>query len=223
MYIFFLVCVRFKNRGSQLFLMPLEVLTIERNGELISKFMEALFGNSRNEYISGFIHTPEGSTDNHLQPKEITLVTEVSRSKSFGIMARALAKLGCNLEGMLDTGPIYLAKTHYLYHPFERATLNSDVQLGEDLRYMIFGSRKFYKFFLRALDQQKLSESISETEYLGVIKRVGHRFKNMYCELGNTPFLYARQTLREFREVFENDPLISPYLRMAKEIVQSQK
>lgn len=223
MCILFLVCVRFKNRGLQLLLMPLEVLTIERNGELITKFMEALFGNTRVEYISGFIHTPERAVENRLQPKEITLITEVNRSKSLGIMTRAFAKFGYNLEGMLDSGPIYLAKTHYLDNPFEGATLNSDVQLGEDLRHIMFGSRKLYKAFLQALDQQKLSESISETEYLGVIQRMDRRFKRMYCELGNAPFLYVRRTLMEFREVFENDPLISPYLRIAKETAISQK
>lgn len=203
--------------------MSLEVLTIDRNGELISKLMKDLFGNNRVEYISGFVHTPEGPIDNRFQSKEITLVSEVSSSKSWGMMTKLLTRLGYSLEEMFDSGPIYSAKTYCSDKIFEGVTLNSDVQVDEDLRYIIFGSRRLYKAFLQAIDQQKLSESISDMEYLGVMQRMGHRFKKMYCELGNAPFLYRIQTLREFREVFANDPMISPYLRMAKEIAKSQK
>lgn len=209
-----MVCVMFKNRGSQLFLMPLEVLTEEGFRRLIDHKAAQVFDGNGFKFITAYKEPVNPSVI------RVEVKYEKLRSRAVEILAICVNKLGGNFFG-LDMGPIYSARG--LITPQNNSNQILGFEDVEDLRYRIFGSRRLYHAFLHALDQQKLSESISEAEYLGVIERVDSRFKKMYCEWKNAPLLYKKQTLREFREVFENDPLISPHLRMAKEIVQSQK
>lgn len=191
--------------------MSLDVLTEDGFRELIDHKTTQVFDGNGFKFITAYKEPVNPSVI------KVEVKYEKPRSRAAEILAICVNKLGGNFFG-LDMGPIYSARG--LIPPQNSSNQILGFEDVEDLRYRIFGSRRLYEAFLHVLDQQRLSKSISDVEYLKLIERVDHRFKRMDCEWKNAPFLYKKHTLREFREVFANDPLISPYLRIAKELTQ---
>ena len=93
--------------------------------------------------------------------------------------------------------------------------MNSDFFVNEDNRYILFGSRKLYKSFLRILDERKSKGLINDEQYLEVLKRVDIRFSRMHAEAKGVS-IFNQTVINDYRKVFQHDPVVRPYLEMAK-------
>lgn len=195
--------------------MSLEVLTEEGFRKLIDHKATQIFDGNGFKFITAHVGVSSGNLSD-FPILEIELKYEQPRSRATEFLARSLNNLGHHFWG-LDIGPVFSTKVVIYMH--NNSTQITGFEGDEDYRYMLFGSRSLYKAFLSVLSEAKRNGLITDKEYLEVINRVDDRFSITYCEWRNAPFFYKKQTLREFREVFESDPLISPYLRRAKEIV----
>ena len=91
-----------------------------------------------------------------------------------------------------------------------------------DYRCALFASKKHYKAFFQALNDDLINGLVSNEDYMRISERVNIRSKKALDEsMKPAMFLKKSQTIKEFREVFCNDPLLRPYLDRAEFYVKN--
>ena len=191
--------------------MTIDVLTREKLDEITSGLGSRLKLKGRNaNFISGNVIN-NSRTD-------ITLIYEIPWSKKFEAFAKLLELTGSTILEEFYRGPIHIVKPKSL----ESFRGTEQINSHEDMRYLLFGSRSMYKAFLAVLDAHKLNGYMTGEEYMYVIRRIDLRYLKLHAETkGNS--LFNTSALAEFRNVFENDPLLRPYIILARESLGSLK
>ncbi len=189
----------------------LEIITKEKVKDLLGNDMVILLvGRQFAEFISGFVHKSEESLDSSII--EIELVYEVTRSRVADSVTKALKKLGHESRGVIND-VFYSLQSDSL----EKLSRDSEILVYDDPRFMLFESRELYKSFLHALGKSKLDEVISEEEFLRVINRLNTRAAKMKYYYDIASIFERNEVITEFRRVFNNDPLLTPYIKMARD------
>ena len=106
----------------------------------------------------------------------------------------------------------------YVVKPVSLDTFNSNSEFFpvEDLRYLIFGSRKLYKAFFQVLNEEKRKKLISKEGYLHIFHKVNTLSNEMYRVLGGACVLLKRRVIRDYRKELEQDPLVRRYIDIAR-------
>ena len=164
-------------------------------------------------FISGYVH------DGGLSPKQFEVVFQVPWSRHMEIFTNLLRIFDTNFLEEIYGGELYTVKSM----PIDTRGQDFDYYIREDLRYMLFGSRKILKAFLQTLDQQMLQGNITEEQYICVMRDVDTKFSQMWGDYKNAWVFHRNQVKREWYKIMESDALVRPYLKMALEYLAMPK
>ena len=198
--------------------MPLEVLIGVRKNEVLPT---VTIKNKPAEFLWGMKYTRETPSSSSQDERKTTYIELVYEGQYPRLIEKIAVKLLATVVGLLgypfEEDPN--SKALYLLSPSSLEQLKPGYSIPGvvDGRWVLFGSKKLYKAFFRVLNEDKINGLITDEDYIQIFNRINARYNKYFCELGNAAGLERKlETLKEFKEVFRNDPLIRPYINIAK-------
>ena len=158
----------------------------------------------------GFVYTPKPSQTKIELVYELEYTTDEDR-----YILRTLKKLGYD-EGDSDPWMPYVLGPSSLDEIRSDGTITTD-RVYRDYRYISFGSRKIYRRFADALNDDAVNNRITAKYYMGVHRSILEWHEYLLSKAGeDQPLLSedkAEKFFKNFIEVFREDKKIAEYLK----------
>jgi hypothetical protein len=154
---------------------------------------------------------------NNSVPKEITIEGKPARCVLGFVYLRTTSSNEFPLQMITSADVIYeelgSKRLYKVNAPLDEINQTPQIHYApEDLRYLLFGSKKLYRAFLDLLNDEK----VSSTELFNVFQKINNLFNEMWGTLQTVCFLLKRRLIKDYRKELEQDPLIGPYIEKAK-------
>ena len=153
---------------------------------------------------------------NNSVPKEITIEGKPARRVLGFVYLRSISSNGFPLQTITSADVIYERlddkRLYRVNGPLSEAQKSQIISPSEDLRYLLFGSRKRYKAFLDLLNK----ENISDEKFFTIFQKINSLFNEMWGTLQSVCFLLKRRVIKDYIKELEQDSILGGYIERAK-------